>query len=241
MKIKVHHILLIIFVVFISGMFVAQFAKKALVEGQRIKSDITDEELNVKINLDAKTYIKNVAPGIEVEKIVSADFFFFKNKREIEAVLNDGQKKFFFKLSFKNLSPGYGLRDKLTQLTPAEGIYKIDYVGYIKDRGLFVRVLYPPKSYKDYQRLDFEALQKDPYLISEKPISSSFIQTNTDFIKLLIYLTLNLDPDSLRLLIYPDKPPLLMELGGTEFSSEIYKKLDEEFKLLERVKNPLEN
>lgn len=208
-------------------------------EGRRIKSDISVQELNEKVKQDAIAYLKNLNSDIDVNKIISADIFFFKNKREIEAIINDGQKDYFLNLNFKNLSPGYGLRDKVTQLTPAEGIYFIDYTGFLKKKGFFVRVKYPPESYKDYQRIDYEALQEVPYLISEKPISDSFIQADSSFIKLLIYLSLNLEPTSLKLLIYPDKPPLLMELGGTEFSAEVYKKLDDEYKHLKEVRESL--
>jgi hypothetical protein len=229
MKLKMHHILILVLVVFISGISISAFLKVFIKEQNRIKSEITNEELLGMVEPGAIEYAKSLNPELDLNKIVSADFFFFKNKREIAVVLSDGTKDYLLKLVFKNLSPGYGLRAKLNELTPAEGIYSVDYSGYLKKGGLFVRVLYPPESYKNYQRLNYEALKLEPYLISEKPLSYSFIQTENDFMKLFVYLILKLDQDKVRLLIYPDRPPLEMEIGGTEFVSELYQNLEKEY------------
>lgn len=232
MKFKMHHILILVLFVFISGMLISAFLKVFVKEQNRIKSEMSREELLALVEPDALDYLKSLNPEVNINQIVSADFFFFKNKREIAVILTDSAKDHLLKLNFKNLSPGYGLREKLNELTPPEGIYEVDYPGYISKGGLFVRVLYPPEPYKNYQRLNFEGLKTDPFLISEKALSYSFIQTENDFMKLFIYVILKLDHEKIRLLIYPDRPPLEMEMGGTEFVSEVYQKLESEYKRL---------
>lgn len=230
-----HHILLLTCFVFISGMFVTTLIRDSIKENQRLKSELTLEELNEKVKEDAIAYAKNLNPDVDLETIQHVDIFFFKNKREIEILLNDSEENFLMKTLFKNLSSGHGLREKLAEVTPSEGIYFVDQPGFVKSFGYFVKVDYPPVSYKDYQKLDFDNLKKESYVIAEKAIGDSFIQAETDFMKFFIYLILKLPKDKLKLLIYPDRPPLSMEIGGTEFTSEIYKKLDNEYKKLNLV------
>lgn len=230
-----HHVLLAVFFAFILGMLIISFFRDVIEKNNRLKSEISQEELLNLVEKDAISYAKALAPELNLSEVKSADFYFFKNKRELAIILKDTNKDHLIQLSFKNLSPGYGLREKIYELTPSEGIYQVDYAGYTKKEGLFVRVLYPPESFKDYQKIKFEELQKDPYLIAEKPSSASFIQTESDFMKLFTYLIAKLNKDNIKILIYPDRPPIEMELGGTEFLSEIYQKLDGEYNKLKEL------
>lgn len=227
-----HHILILICLIFISGIFVTTLVRDSLKENQRLKSELSPQDLEDSVKDEAIAYAKNLNPDVDLETIKYVDIFFFKNKRELEILLNNSEENFLMKTLFKNLSSGYGLREKLAEVTPSEGIYFVDQPGFVKSYGYFVKVEYPPESYKNYQKLDYETLKKETYVIAEKAIGDSFIQTDGDFMKFFIYLTLKLPKDKLKLLIYPDRPPLTMELGGTEFTSEIYKKLDNEYKKL---------
>lgn len=234
-----HHVLLAVCITFISGMVITTVVKDSLLEKQIIKSEVSKDELTTMVEEDAIAQVQQLNPNVNLNEVKSADLFFFKNKRELEIILSDSEKSHLLTLSFKNLSPGYGLREKTTELTPAEGIYFIDQQGYLKTVGYFVKIKYPPESFKDYQRIQYDLLLKDTYMIGEKAIGQSFIQADAKTMKLIIYLILKLEENKVRLLIYPDRPPLSMELGGTEFTSEIYKDLDEEYKKLSDLKESL--
>lgn len=235
MKLKMHHILLLICFVFIFGIFITTLIKDSIKANQSLKSELSLQELEEIVKEDAIAFAKNLNPDVDLGTIKHADIFFFKNKRELEILLNNSEENFLIKTSFKNLSSGYGLREKIPEVTPSEGIYYVDKPGFVKSFGYYVKVDYPPESYKNYQKLDFDKLKKETYVIAEKAIGDSFIQADTAFMKFFIYLVLKLPKDKLRLLIYPDRPPLTMEIGGTEFMSEIYKKLDNEYKKLNLV------
>jgi hypothetical protein len=241
MKLKMHHILLLICFVFVSGMFLTTLIKDSLKDNQRLKSELTPLELQEKVQQDAFAYAKNLNPDVDLAAITNVDIFFFKNKRELEILLSDSQKSFLMKSFFKNLSSGYGLREKLAEVTPSEGIYFVKQPGFVKSYGYFVKVDYPPESYKKYQKIDYENLKKESYVIAEKAIGDSFIQADADFMIFFIYLITKLPKEKLRLLIYPDRPPLSMEIGGTEFTSEIYKKLDIEYKKLNLIYESLKS
>lgn len=234
-----HHILLAVCITFIFGMVITTVVKDSLLEKQVLKSELSSEELLAKVEKEALAFAQELNPETDLNKITSADLYFFKNKRELEIIVSGPVKDHLLTLSFKNLSPGYGLREKLTDLTPAEGIYYIDQQGYLKTVGYFVKIKYPPESYKNYQRIDYDLLAKDTYMIGEKAIGQSFLQANAKTMKLIIYLILKLEKNKLRVLVYPDRPPLTMELGGTEFTSEIYKNLDEAYKRLNDLKESL--
>lgn len=227
-KFKMHHLLILVFLVFLSGMIISGTVKYLGVEFNRLKSEVTEKQLVKKVEGGALGFAQTAGYDLPLKSIKEADFYFFKNKRQLTVVLMSKRKEVFFETNFKNLSPGYGLRYKTTDLTPSEGIYKVDYAGLNPKAGLFVRVLYPPESYKDYQRIEFEPLKLEPYLISEKPFTQSFIQVGKEALELMIFLSTQRGT-SVRLLVYPDKPPLTMELGGTEFTSEIYVKLEDEY------------
>lgn len=230
-----HQVLITVFVVFLSAMIISYVAKNIKQDRDKIKSEITAEELKNQVSSSAEDFLKVKISDLNLESITAADFYFFKNKRELDIVLKTESNVFLLQHTFKNLSPGYGLRENLYELTPPEGVYSIDYPGYTKRSGLFVRVQYPPAFYKDYQRIDFETLEKDPILISEKVYSASFIQAEKETMNVFIYLISKLDAKNIRILIYPDRPPLTMELGGTEFTANIYKNLENEYSKLEEL------
>ncbi len=235
MKFKVHHILLLVFSFFIVGMLISSVLKMISKDKQKIKSEMNSAELLAKVEPEALLFLKKINPNLDINYITQANLFFFKNKRDIVVHLVDSSQNYILKLDFINLSPGFGLREKLGQLTPAEGQYSILYSGYTKLSGLFVRLDYPPESFKEYQKMDFELLKEDPYLISEKAISYSFIQAEKDFINFFVYLSLKLNSENIKVLIYPDIPPLTMELGGTEFVSEVYLGLETEYNKLKII------
>ncbi len=235
MKIKMHHVLLAIFGLFITGMISSAVLKSFIKESIRIKSEVDDLELLKMVEPKAILYTQNINSDLKIEDLESADFYFFKNKRELIIHLKSHSNDIIYKTEFLNLSPGFGLREKLSQLTPAEGIYSILYSGYLNKGGLFVRVNYPPEKFNEYQKMDFENLSLDPYVISEKPITNSFIQADKSLMEFLTFLTLKLNKNKIRLLIYPDTPPLAMEIGGTEFVSEIYRDLEQEYTKLNEI------
>ncbi len=216
-------------------MIVSTLIKDSLNEKLKLKTEVSSEVLKQMVAADALAFANSLNSEIDLAKINAAKFYFFKNKRELEIVLNDGEKAYVLKTTFVNLSPGYGLREKVIDLTPSEGIYFVDQPGFQKTSGFFVKVQYPPESYKKYQKLEYEALKNETYMIAEKAIGASFIQVESAFMKFFIHLVLKLEKDKLKLLVYPDRPPLTMELGGTEFTSEIYKNLDIEYKKLTEI------
>lgn len=201
----------------------------------KFKSDKTKAELSLELKADAQQYLKDSKLDIDLDTVTAADIFFFKNKREIAVILKTEEKNYLINTTFKNLSPGYGIREKIYELTPPEGVYSVELPGIQNKTGYFVKLNYPPADYTKYQRLNFEEMKADPILISEKVRTASFIQAETEFMKFLVYLSSKLETDKVRLLIYPDRPPLTMEISGTEFIANIYLNLEEEYKQLNEL------
>lgn len=222
-------------------MLVSTVLRSIVKDNQKIKNELSDEQLLTKVESDALLFLKKINSSLDINYVTQANFFFFKNKRDIIIHLVDSNQNYTYKLNFINLSPGFGLREKISQLTPSEGKYNILYSGYSKLSGLFVRLDYPPENFREYQKLEFDLLKEDPYLISEKAISYSFIQAEKDFINFFVYLTLKLPADQIKVLVYPDVPPLIMEIGGTEFVSEIYLGLEEDYNKLKEIMEPKPN
>lgn len=230
-----HHVFISILLIFVTIMVTSSLIKFIQQDQDKMKSDKTKTELTSELKAEAQSYLAENKLDVDLASVVAADVFFFKNRREIAVVLSTADKDYLLNTTFKNLSPGYGIREKLYELTPPEGVYKIEFPGFQSNTGYFVKLSYPPAEYESYQRLSYEDLKKDPILVSEKVRSSSFIQADSNFMKLLVYLSASLDEQKVRLLIYPDRPPLTMEIGGTEFIANIYLNLEDEYKKLNEL------
>lgn len=227
-----HHVFISVLLLFVLIMAITSLLNLVQSNQEKVKTEKSKIELTADLKSEVQSYITEQKLELDLDKIIAADIFFFKNKREVSIILKTDQKDYLLNTTFKNLSPGYGLREKVYELTPPEGIYFVELPGVHSKSGYFLKLDYPPVEYQNYQRLNFEELKKDPVLISEKVRSSSFIQAEANLMKLLVYLSSKLDAESVRILIYPDRPPLVMELGGTEFVSQVYQNLVEEYKKL---------
>lgn len=229
MRIKVHQVLLFT-VAFFAVLIILNLVKNKIIKKTNdVQSSYSQEDILQKIQPNINAFFQNKNINLNNENVTKLDVYIFKNKREFILLVESKQEDpKLFKFVFESFSPGFGLRNKLKELTFPEGSYNFSSAG-MNNSGLFFVLKYPPQFYSEYQRIDFEAVSKKQILVSESILTNSFLQADRNSLALLYYLGQKLGFDKVNIYVYPDRPPLTMEIGGTEFESKIYKKLESQY------------
>ena len=232
-KIKAHHLLLGLVGVFLILGIVQSVLKSIRHESQKLKSDVSREVLQNKVSDPAMETLKKQNIVLTPDKIESVDVLLFKNKRQIDLIINQDNKNFVYKSQIERFSPGFGLRLSTREVTFPEGVYHVQDSGWLKSKGFYLSLDYPPKDFDTIQGLDKKGLEMDLSVIADRPFTNSFVKVPRHFIEVLIFLHQKTSKEKFRILSYPDRPPLRMELMETRYTVDIFKDLIEEY---EKVK-----
>ena len=233
-KIKAHHFLLGLVGIFFALGVMQLILKSVRHESQKLKSEVSNEVLQNKVLASAMETLKKQNIVLTQSPIKSVDVFLFKNKRQIYLTINQDNKYFVYKSQMERFSPGLGLRLSTREVTFPEGIYHVQESGWLKSKGFYLKLDYPPQSFNTLQGLDKEGLEMDPSVIADRPFTNSFVKVSLQLIEVLVFLHQKTSQEKFRILSYPDRPPLHMKLTETRYTVDIFKDLVAEY---EKVKN----
>lgn len=231
-KIKGHHILILLVLLFLCVALILSLVRTLTESSLIFRSNYRTEDVQERLNqivpqrlIDHKLSFLNQVGAEQIGKVYIA---IFKNESEIELWIPE--QKSYTSFQTRMISPGVGLKTQFTESTFPEGVYAIKDVGLNDKAGYFIQLDYPSKKIQKDQKIKIEEFKHDAILITKEALYPSHVLLDEDVLEDLVYIIMKLGLENVKIAVFPQRPPLKMEINGTQVLAEIYSELSQLYK-----------
>lgn len=226
-KLKGHHVLISVMVIFLTLALMLSFVRSLNDSAKQFRSQYMSSDILQRLSkivpqrlIDRNIDFLNHTPPEQIGKMY---LVIFKQEGEVELWLPDQSAFAIFDVEM--ISSGFGLKNKPTESVFPEGIFEIKDVGLNDKTGYFVQIKYPSDKALSDQKIQGHEFKHDAILITKNPIYPSFLSLDEDSLEDLVYLFLKFGHQNAEVVVFPKRPPLSMEINGTQVLAEIYLQL----------------